>query len=244
ERPQTVEQLARVIIHQRLAEEKSEIKRRLSGRSVYQPANSYQVGDELVFPALQFAYGTVTGLRDGSNPQNGTFRVIEVEVDGRSREFAAELQGEHPLNGEENGDIFASFDIRSVDELYEMYGPYVVQTLNEELESQESFVRLGKQWFIRGLMMDINIGHMHLAEAVLDMSGGGHISTDEIMERLGLDPDADEEVRRFSANAALLDDNRFDEVAPAGQVAWFLRRFEPAGVQQRPERLAYTPIPY
>lgn len=243
ERPQTVEQLARVIIHQRLAEEKNEIKRRLSGRSVYQPASSYQVGDELVFPALQFAYGTVTGIRDGSNPQNGTFRVIQVEVDGRTREFAAELQGEHVLN-EQNGDIFASFDIHTVDEIYEMYGPYIVQALNKELENQESFVRLGKQWFIKGLMMDINIGHMHLAEAVLDMSGGGPLSTDEIMVHLDLDTDVDEEVRRFSVNAALLADERFDEVAPAGQVAWFLRRLEPAGVQQRPERLAYTPIPY
>ncbi len=243
ERPQTAKQLARVIVHHRLNEEKNEIRRRLSGRSIYQPSRSYEIDDELVFPALQFAYGKVVSVREGANPQDGAFRVIGVDIDGKVREFASGLQREHPLN-QANGDISTIFNIDSVDEVIQAHGDRITAALKEALEKRESFVRLSDQWFATELMEDINIGHMHLAEAVLDMSGGGPLSTDDIIVHLDLDPDVDVEVQRFSVNHALKNDSRFDEVAPAGKVAWYLRRLEPEGVRATPERLKYTPIPY
>ncbi|HZD10251.1 MAG TPA: hypothetical protein VE553_02835, partial [Candidatus Binatia bacterium] len=69
ERPQAASQLALVVMKHRVAQEKNEIKKRLAGRSVYQPREEYEEGDELVFPGLNFAYGTVTGVRDGRNPE-------------------------------------------------------------------------------------------------------------------------------------------------------------------------------
>jgi hypothetical protein len=45
-------------------------------------------------------------------------------------------------------------------------------------------------------------------------------------------------------NYGLQQDDRFDEVGPAGQVLWFLRRMEPPEVQHYPERLAYNPLSY
>jgi hypothetical protein len=48
----------------------------------------------------------------------------------------------------------------------------------------------------------------------------------------------------FSLNHALQDDPRFDEVGPAGEVLWSLRRLEPDGVREVPSFLRYTEIPY
>ncbi|MEO0565451.1 MAG: hypothetical protein AAF125_25310, partial [Chloroflexota bacterium] len=48
----------------------------------------------------------------------------------------------------------------------------------------------------------------------------------------------------FSMNYALNEDDRFDEVGPAGEVLWFLRRMQPDQVRTIPEMLQYTPITY
>ena len=58
EKPQTVEQIAKVIIQYRVILEVQRIERLLSGRTLYQPQDSYAVGDKLVLPALQFARGS------------------------------------------------------------------------------------------------------------------------------------------------------------------------------------------
>jgi hypothetical protein len=47
----------------------------------------------------------------------------------------------------------------------------------------------------------------------------------------------------FSMNYALQEDGRFDEVGPAGEVLWFLKRLEPEDVRQIPPQLRYTSIP-
>jgi hypothetical protein len=48
----------------------------------------------------------------------------------------------------------------------------------------------------------------------------------------------------FSLNNALRDDQRFDEVGPAGGVLWYLQRLEPDGVRRIPSMLEYSPIQY
>ena len=40
----------------------------------------------------------------------------------------------------------------------------------------------------------------------------------------------------------LLNDERFDEVGPAGEVLWFLNRLEPVNVIKIPSWLKYTPL--
>jgi hypothetical protein len=112
------------------------------------------------------------------------------------------------------------------------------------LETREEFILLAGQWFVKALMAEVNIGHLHLAEAVLEMVNGGPLSTEEIMVHLDLDPGVDEEVKRFSLNYAIFQDPRFDEVAPPGKIAWFLHRLEPQVVREAPEKLRYTSIPY
>lgn len=243
EQPLTLKELARVVISHRLDEEKKQIKRNMAGRSFYHPRDQYKVGDLLIFPALQFASGQVAAIRDGENAQIGKFSVVEVDINGKMREFAANYPFDHPLN-RDNDSIFDLLEMISAEEIFNLYGTIAVQHLAKTLPGRDSFVRLGQWWFLRGLMVDINIGHLHLAEAVLEVSDGGPLTTEEIMVHLDLADDSNTAVRLFSLNYALFHDGRFDEVAPKGKIAWFLRRMEPEGVQITPERLKYNSIPY
>ncbi len=243
EQPQTAVDLAQVIIRFRVANEHSRVKKLLSGRAIYQPQNSYAIGDELVFPALQFTNGAVTAVRDGRNPQLGPFQVITVIIDGKTREFATQLKIEHVLNTTDGDAVTRLVDV-NIDQVISQHGTNIAAKLGEELNKRAEFVRLGQQWFVKGLMAEVNIGHLHLAEAVLEMFEGGPLPTEQIVPHLDMDTGVRPEVLNFSLNYALLNDGRFDEVAPRGKVAWFLRRLEPEGVQQIPDRLRYSPIPY
>jgi hypothetical protein len=243
ERPAPVPDLARVVMAHRLANERKELKRRLAGRKIYQPKNDYQVGDELIFPAQKFAYGQVVNSRSGFNPQLGNFTVIGVQLNGREKEFAAGLAADHILN-EEIDPSLDPFQEGDLEELYDLYGTAVADKINATLQKQNEFIRLAGLWFVKGLMAEINIGHTHLAEAVLEVSNGGPLAPEEILVHLDLDPGIDREIQRFSLNYALLNDDRFDEVAPRGKIAWFLRRMQPEGVRQTPERLVYAPVSY
>lgn len=242
ERPQTAAEIARVVMAHRATEEQNKIKRQMTGRAVYQPKNDFAVGDELVFPALEYDHGTVTAVREGYNPQFGTFTVAAVDIKGKTMEFASGLDVDHPLNRDEVVDVEAgSVDL---DELYALYETAVIPKVAQALEKSENFVRIGQQWFVAGLMAEVNIGHLHLSEAILEMSEGGPLTVEEILPHLDMDPSLDASVQAFSLNYNMLRDNRFDEVAPQGKISWFLRRLEPDGVQDIPERLRYTSIPY
>jgi hypothetical protein len=87
--------------------------------------------------------------------------------------------------------------------------------------------------------VDVNIGHLNLAEALLDMESGGPKTTKAILEQIELPTDVNAKLTEFSLNLALQEDGRFDEVGPAGEVLWFLRRLEPDDVQQPPVYLRY-----
>ena len=243
EKPQTAEQIAPVIIANRVAQERSRVKKLLTGRDVYQPKNSHEVGDKLVFPALKYAHGVVHSTREGYDPRYGRYNVIAVEINGKEREFASELPGDHDLNLD-NGSKFDPVGDVDLEELNDLYGSIVTDKVAGVLAERSEFVSLGKRWFVRGLMAEVNIGHLHLAEAVLEVGEGGPLTTDEIIVHLDMDPGLDPEVRLFSLDFALMEDDRFDEVGQPGKVAWFLRRLEPDAVRVVPERLRYEPISY
>jgi hypothetical protein len=243
EKPQTIEQLTAVLIKHRVAEELRQLERTVKGRKMYKPLESYVVGDELVFPALEFAQGTVTNLRDGFNPQEGNFQVIAVDMDGKVREFAADYANPHTLNSDEGQNLIDLLDL-DTDELYDLYGNSVAVRLGKALTEKSDFIKLGRLWFVESLMAEVNVGHLHLSEAVLEINEGGPMTVDEILPNLDLDPSIDRSVQSFSLNHALRNDNRFDDVGGKDEVAWFLRRLEPKEVQETPGRLVYRPIEY
>ncbi len=243
EKPQTIEAITRVVMAHRVAAETQKIQRRMQGSILYQPQNSYAVGDQLVFPEFQFAQGSVTAVRDGYNPEEGHFQVIAVDVANKTREFAAAYIHPHPLNLEGEDDI-EHYLVTDLDFLYAQFGSEMIAQIETALAAKPDFIRIENTWFAKSLLIDINIGHLHLSEAILEINEGGPMSPEEMIPFLDLDPAVDISVQRFSLNAALVADERFDEVAPAGEIAWYLKRLEPDAVKETPARLKYQPEPY
>jgi len=240
--PQKIESLAQIVVQYRVDEENRELQRRLRGRTVYQPKLSFSVDEEVIFPAMQFKHGVVTAVRAATNPQFGSFQAIEVVFENkRVREFAAGLEIEHPLNGDSD-DGLVGVETANATELIDLYSETVAQHLANSLTTHEEFIRLATDWFIQPMLADINIGHLHLSEAVLEINGGGPTTTPEILIHLDMDPSIPATVQEFSLNYGLQQDERFDEVAPPGNVAWYLRRMQPPAVREAPERLEYDPI--
>jgi hypothetical protein len=244
ERPQTIRDIAQVIMTHRVQQSIQQTKKQLAGRIIYQPQNSYDIDQELVFPQAKFAHGAVTAVREGYNPEYGKFDVISVNINSKTREFAAGLIAEHPLNFEDEEEAVARLLDVDLETLYETHLHTVIDKLQPELEQRSEFVRLGQEWFVKALMAEVNIGHLHLTEAVLEINEGGPLSPEDILPHLDMDEGIDKSVQRFSLNYAMQQDKRFDEIAPKGEVSWFLHRLEPEGVRQTPERLVYESIPH
>jgi hypothetical protein len=116
--------------------------------------------------------------------------------------------------------------------------------LDEALRADGNLVRIAARWFPRSLLLDINIGQLNLAEAILEVAGGEPMSTPALMEQIELPAGVNPRLVEFSLNYALQEDSRFDEVGPAGEVLWCLRRAEPEEVQHVPAILQYRPIPF
>jgi hypothetical protein len=243
EQPQTTADIVRSVMAHRIAEEVNAVKKQLSGRSVYQPGNTYKVGDALVFPMLKFASGKVTAVRDGYNPQDGQFKAITVDINGTPREFASQLTTDHILNATSSEDLTEQAD-SDIDTVYAQYGAGIAAKIEKSLTKNPEFIHLDHLWFVKSLMAEINVGHFHLTEAVLEMYEGGPLKTEEILPHLDMDASADASVQAFSLNHQLLQDERFDQIAPAGEFSWFLKRMEPQELQNPPARLQYNSIPY
>jgi hypothetical protein len=242
ETPLTTRELVGVLIHERYhAEHLAAQKRRQAGGKRYSPEESYQAGDELVFPALDWKHGKVSSTRAGVNSALGDFEVLTVQMeDGGERLFASSLS-DHSLNKESDTVEGEGFDPGAV---LRGNGHALDKKLETALEQDEAIVRIAGRWFPRALLVDVNVGHLNLAEAVLDMSGGEPLPTHELLKDVALPEGENPKLAEFSLNLALQDDERFDEVGPAGEVLWCLHRLEPEEVRDIPLFLMYSEIDY
>ena len=243
EMPMTTRELTEVLVGARIEREKQELERQRSSKGeVYYPKEAYAAGQDLVFPAFQWRHGKVTGTRPGRNPELGDFQVIQVKFDeGETKEFASHLE-DHILNNPmESANLDESLDFQAV---MDQYGDILMDNVEEALEDHPDFVRIAGRWFPRTLLVDINVGHLNLAEAVLDMNGGGPLTTADLISQIGLESETNQKLVDFSLDLALQEDPRFDEVGPAGEVLWYLHRLEPEEVQQVPVFLRYNEIEY
>ncbi len=211
---------------------------------VYAPGGEFRAEQELVFPSLGGRTGRVVGIRAGVNPDLGVFDVLLVEFlgNGGRREFAARL-ADHKLNRQPDP-IPEAEALDTPQAVMAAFGTVVETRLAERLGQQADIVRIAGRWFPRALLADINVGHLNLAEAVLDVAGGGPLPTRSLLEHVELPATIDPLLAEFSLDYALQEDERFDEVGPAGQVLWFLRRLEPPEVLFPPARLAFHETTY
>ncbi|HUF38180.1 MAG TPA: hypothetical protein VMN57_06640 [Anaerolineales bacterium] len=243
ETPLPAEELARLLVTERITLERLATERRKSeGGDIYLPKNRYETGQTLIFPAFEWERGVVASSRPGYNPEMTSFDVITVEFEtGPHREFATGLE-EHPLNSPI--EITEETGLTNPDNVLLDYGPKLTSALDQALEDSDEFVRIAGRWFPRALLVEINTGHLNLAEAMLDMEGGGPLSTAKLLETVDLGFDMNKSLVEFSFDFALWKDERFDEVGAAGKILWHLKRLEPPGVLETPKHLRYAPIEY
>jgi hypothetical protein len=245
ELPRTEDELALALVRRRCQREESAVSRELAKGALYQPKNVYAAGQRLVFPALDYVVGNIVAVRDGRNPEYGPFQVMQVQFDGKpDREFACNFPYPHRLNQESAGMLpeTGNQTLRSSEDLYHLYGNSICAKLAEALRQRPDFVWLFGKWFPAGLVADVNVGHLNLAEAVLDVAGGGPLPTDKLLNDVGLPREINRRLQEFSLNYALYKDERFDEVGPTGEVLWFLRRLQPVEVLNPPRRLMCEPM--
>ncbi len=240
ETPLTARELVTVFIHERVRVERLAVQtRREAGGRTYFPKESYQVGDELIFPALNWKHGKVTSARAGINPEIGAFDVLTVELDGGSERLFASSLPHHALNDEP---VTVQDDGFDTDAILREHGYALEKKIESSFREDDELVRIAGRWFPRALLVDINVGHLNLAEAVLDMSIGEPLPTSALLKDISLPEGVNPKLAEFSLNLALQEDKRFDEVGPAGEILWCLHRLEPEEVRQTPLHLNYSPI--
>jgi len=241
--PLTTDELLSALIRQRIEQQLDSMQQQTTSLGVvYLPNEQYSIGDKLVFPVFDMQPGEVTAIREGFNPEFTNLKVIEVKMDsGKSFSFASNV-AEHVLN---HAMEVAQDDPNIVpEEVLNKHGSFLKDQLSEALEGNSDLVKIAGCWFPRSLLVDISVGHLNLAEAVLEEAHGGPLSITELMQQVELDTDADDKLLEFSFDLALQEDKRFDEVGPAGKTLWFLHEMEPEDVRQIPDYLKYTPRDY
>lgn len=244
ERPLATRELAQALVAERVRREESELRAEMARGTIYQPKKKFAMGDKVLFPQLDYRLGEVIDLRPGENPEYGQFEVITVEFGGgrRQRSFAASLTAAHKLNADVPDQLQAS---PAVDPAAVLRGVAkdVPARLGDALRGDDAFAVFEDHWLPRDLLTEVHVGHLNIAEAVIDMNQAA-LDTATLLRELDLPKDASAEVSAFSLQAALSADERFDQVGAGDDRRWYLRRLEPADALTTPELLRYTSVEY
>jgi len=243
ETPLNEEELVPILVEERIrAERQTLLAQQQAGAKGYLPKDRYQTGETLVFPALNWEKGNVIAMRPGVNPALGEFDVIMVEFEnGAKRQFASGLES-HALNQP----LEVALDDQGLNpsNVIKTHGRELKGKLTEALKSDQDLVQIAGRWFPRALLVDVNLGHLNLSEAVLEEAGGKPLPASALIEQVDLPGNVNPKLIEFSMNYFLQEDGRFDEVGPAGEVLWCLKRQEPEAVRELPGPLRYQPIEY
>lgn len=210
--PFLVEELAKVLVSHHV---RQAVARRTAGKSAaglaYAPADRYEPKQKLVFPALNGVDGVVERVRPGNNPEYGEYDVIQVNIAGVLREFAAGLTWQHPLMAvDPNADP---------DALAERYGAVVAPGLAALLATDKDWLRRGDRWILRALLPVISPGQLNLAEAVI-MLAGEPLPGDQILRELDVDTSVPVETRVLALDTTLASDDRFRNVGAVESPLW------------------------
>jgi hypothetical protein len=214
--PQPITDLAEIVIHGRLQDEAAKRQDNDTTVSVYQPKQSYEVNQRVRFSALGNALATVVAVRPGENESLGAFNVIRVRLDrGGEREFAADYHGDHPLNA----DALPAGTTNAL-----TYVGVVARALSQRLAQLPDYVAFGDVWFRRDLLPEVNVSHLIIAEAVIDVAGEAQ-STPALLKEVELTGD-DPATRAFALNVALAHDaeRRFVNAGSPSAPCWALRQ--------------------
>lgn len=238
ETPLPIQDLTAFLISKKISDEKNRILQSIKSEgTLFFPKDQYKIGQTLVFPQRDLEKGKITQMRPGSNPEFPALEVISVEFSDKGLvDFASNIP-DHKLN-----------DFNPIDEtdnnlnpewVLAHYGKIIANSLQSVLDKNDDLINIGGNYFPQALLVDVSVGHLNLAEAVLEMAEGGPMTSEELIQQIELPTDVNSKLTEFSLNYALQEDPRFDEVGPAGETLWFLNRLEPDEVQHTPIALQF-----
>lgn len=205
---------------------------------LYQPKESYAVGDQVIFPLLDFAVGKVEYTRPAHHPDYGDFTVIGVSFNkgNGAREFSANFTHPHPLNTGQQA-LATMQGLMSPEELYQVYKKAIQPKVKAALQASDEIVEFHEQYYLNDLLTEFHEGLFNIIDAAIDINNGP-LSVDALIEQMDLaKPGEVNDVMRFSVSHRLANDERFEDVGPAGQSLWYLERLEPPEVHHTPRRL-------
>ncbi len=245
--PKTTAELALALVQEYLRRETARMESELAKGAIYQPSEHYEVGQKLVFPALDFKVGEIVGTRPAHNPEYGEFSAIQVKFPDEKdvREFAADLKTPHRLN-QGNGHLTEEGALLSAEEIYELYKDEIEAALLYALEEGPragDFVQVDGYWLLSDMLADVHVGHLNIAEAMIEMEGRP-LTTEELLREIELDENIGKPMQIISLNYALSRDERFDRIGGDKEHLWFLKRLEPKEALEIPPLLRYRPIRY
>ena len=242
ETPRSISELTGYLVENIISNEKSRaLQLQKSAGPQYFPKDKFKSGQSVVFPHRNFQKGKITSIRPGINPEYSEMEVITVEFSPEDIVLFASNIPDHKLNDfkpleDTNNNLNPEWVMKQ-------FGELLSSNLLKLIEKNEELINIGGSYFPRSLLVDVSMGHLNLAEAVLEMADGGPLLTADLISQIELPTDANAKLTEFSLNYALQEDPRFDEVGPAGETIWFLNRLEPAEVQETPFTLKYIGEP-
>jgi len=100
----------------------------------------------------------------------------------------------------------------------------VSEVLGQRLTQLEDYIAFGDYWFRKDLMPAVLIGHLHIAEAMIDLAGEAQ-PTNALVNEVEV-PAAEPAARVFALNYALAHDpdGRFVNVGTPATPRWALRQ--------------------
>lgn len=235
----SLDEIAVTLIKRYCDAEELESRAELQQGRLYQPKESYQVGEKVVFPVFEYAVGTVSHIREAKHPDYGSFSVIGVnfEDDDTVREFAAKFNQPHTLNGDDQS-LSTLQGLMSPEELYQTYQSTIQPKIKNALEASQEFTEFHGQYFLQDMLAEFHEGLFNIADAAIDINNGP-LSIDALIGQMGLVKKNEEitDLLRFAVSYRLENDERFEDVGPTGQSLWYLERLEPPEARHIPRRL-------
>ena len=238
----TGEELAVTLIAEYIRREDNRIESELAKGAIYVPKGHYEAGQTLVFPALDFATGEVVGSREGQNPEHGDFQIIEVKLsdpNGATREFAMDLTTPHRLSEADSDSLLNNDALLSADEIYSLYEDEIDESLLYALEDGDrsgDYVEVDGRWLLSDMLADVHVGHLNIAEALIEMQGVP-MATADLLAEVELDANVTPAMQQISLDHGMDTDKRFDKVDVNSKSRWFLSRLQPPEVVNAPQAL-------
>lgn len=237
--PVDLKDLAIVLVRRHCNDEELQVRSEFQDGKLYQPSESYKVDDKLVFSALDFATGTVQATRSGNHPDYGQFTVVTVNFgNGSTKDFVTNFPHEHRLNTDQEQGLASLQGLIPPDEIYQQYEDTICNRIRAGLATNKDFASFQDHYFLTDLLPEFHEGLFNIADAAIDINKGP-LPTDALIEQMGLVDGVDQitDIIRFSVNYQLDNDERFEDVGPAGNVCWYLERLAPPEAYYPPRRL-------